>query len=111
VVRVRIVRDKRKFEAAALVAYAQVPMGMGLVFTAMERDSAEVLNSWIAELSEEQPREPAAPLTTPTTVPTAEASEEKSSLQPILYALITLLIRKNIITETEGAGLLRQMFR
>jgi hypothetical protein len=86
-------------------------MGMGLVFTAMERDSAEVLNSWIAELSEEQPREPAAPLTTPTTVPTAEASEEKSSLQPILYALITLLIRKNIITETEGAGLLRQMFR
>jgi hypothetical protein len=110
-VRVRIVRDKRKFEAAGVVAYAQVPMGMWLSFTAMERDDREVLSSWIAELTGEQPRDPAAPLTTPTTAPAAEASEEKPSLQPILYALITLLIRKKIITEKEGTELLHQMFQ
>jgi hypothetical protein len=28
-----------------------------------------------------------------------------------LHELITLLIRKKLITENEGAGLLRQMFR
>jgi hypothetical protein len=107
VVSVRIVRDSREFEAAAAVTYAHVSMGMGLAFTAIKHEHQEVLRSWIAELSGEQPQQ-AAPSTAepePTTV------EANSNTQLALHELITLLIRKKLITENEGAGLLRQMFR
>jgi hypothetical protein len=106
-VSVRIVRDSREFEAAAVVTSAHVSMGMGLAFTGIKREHQEVLRSWIAELSGEQPQE-AAVLTTEPETGTIEAN---SNMQLALHELITLLIRKKLITENEGAGLLRQMFR
>jgi PilZ domain len=111
VVRVRIVRNEREFEAEAIVAYAQIPMGMGLAFTGMKSEDQETLRCWISELSGGQPCELAATLATPTIVPEAGTNEKMAAIQPILYGLITLLIRKNVITETEGAGLLRQLFQ
>ena len=53
-VRIRIERDMSEFDAAAIVAYAHVSMGMGLAFTAIKDDYQGVLRSWIAELSGEQ---------------------------------------------------------
>lgn len=110
VVKVRIVRNQREFEAEAVVAYAQIPMGMGLAFTGLKGEDQETLRSWIGELSGEQPRELAATLATPTIVPGVGANEKMATIQPVIYGLINLLIRKKIITETEAAGLLRQLF-
>jgi hypothetical protein len=107
VVRVRMERDKREFEAEAVVAYAHVSMGMGLAFTEIKPEHQEILRSWIADLSGEQPCEPG--------VSTAEretdATETNARMQLVLNELITLLIRKRMITETEGARLQRQMIR
>jgi hypothetical protein len=107
VVRVRIVRDSREFEAAAAVAYAHVSMGMGLAFTEIKREHQDVLRSWIAELSGEQPPEPAVSETEPETGPI----DGNGNMRLVLNELIYLLVRKKIITENEGAGFLRQMFR
>ena len=121
VVRIRLVRDSRAFEAAAVITYAHTSMGMGLAFTGMKREDQEVLRSWIADLSGEQPPEltvslePSAPAPAPPAPPPmaleTEATETNASLQPIVYELITLLMRKKLITENEGALLLRRMFQ
>jgi hypothetical protein len=107
VVRVRIERDKREFEAEAVVAYAYVSMGMGLAFKEIKPEHEDVLRSWIADLSGEQPPEPA----TSTSERETEATEVNANVRLVLNELITLLVRKGMITETEGARLLRQMFR
>jgi hypothetical protein len=92
-------------------------MGMGLAFTGMKREDQEVLRSRIADLSGEQPAELAvsleapAPSAPPPAARETEAAEANASLQPIVYELITLLMRKKLITENEGALLLRRMFQ
>jgi hypothetical protein len=107
VVKVRIVRDTREFEASAVVAYAHVQMGMGLSFTEIKREHQDVLRSWIAELSGEQPSEAAVS----TAEPETGAIETDANMRLVLNELIYLLVRKKIITENEATGLLRQMFR
>ena len=107
VVRVRIERDKREFEAAAVVTYAHVSMGMGLAFTEIKRVHQDVLRSWIANLSGEKLPEPAVS----TTEPEAGAIEANADMRLIMNELINLLMNKKIITENEGSELLRQKFR
>ena len=107
VVRVRLERDTREIEASAVVAYAHVSMGMGLAFTEIKREHQDVLRSWIADLSGEHSPEPAATAVEPE----AEAIDAEANMRSVLNELIYLLVRKKIITENEGTGLLRQMFR
>jgi hypothetical protein len=107
VVRIRLERDKREFEAAAVVTYALASMGMGLAFTGIKREHQVVLRSWLADLSGEQPAE----LAVSTTEPETETIDANANVRFVLNELITLLVRKKIITENEGTGLLRQMFR
>src|SRR5579864_8912707 len=106
-VRIRMKRDTREFEAAAVVAYAHVSMGMGLAFTEIKREHQAVLRSWIADLSGDQAPEPAASATEPET----GEIDANANIRLILNELIYLLVRKKIITENEGSALLRQMFR
>jgi PilZ domain-containing protein len=113
-VKIRMERDKREFMAAAVVAYAHASMGMGLAFTEMKREHWDVLRSWIAELSGEQPPEPTLAKTGP---PEAEPetatanADSDASLRLVLNELIYLLARKKVITEAEASKLLHQMFR
>jgi len=106
-VRIRIERDMRVFEAAAIVAYAHVSLGMGLAFTAIKDDYQGVLHSWIAELSGEQSPK--------LEVATAEAEtgdyDSIANLRQVLNEFINLMVRKKMITENDAAGLLRQLFR
>jgi hypothetical protein len=106
-VRVRLAYDSREFDAAAVVTYAHVSMGMGLAFTGIQREHQDVLRSWLAGLSGEQPESP----TLSQAAGEAEPAEPHANMQLVLTELITLLIRKKLITEKEGAGLLHQMFR
>jgi hypothetical protein len=105
VVRVRIERDMCEFEATAVIAFAQAPMGMGLSFQEIKPPSEAVLSSWMAELSgEKSPR-------VEISYTGQEAGLRSSNIGLILNELISLMIRKKLITENEGAALLRQMFR
>jgi len=107
IVRVRLERGLHEFEAAAVVAYAHVSMGMGLTFTEMKREHQEILRFWIAELSGEKPCEPAPSIAEPKT----EAADADANMRLVLNELIFLLVRKKIFTENEGAELLHKMFR
>ena len=107
VVRVRIERDLREFEAAATVAYAHASMGMGLMFTEVGPEHQAILRSWIAELSGEQP--PTLEVSTAGSEP--GQYDSTTNMRQVLNELIKLLLRKKIITENEGADLLRQVYR
>jgi len=107
IVRVRMERDARVFEAVAVVAYAPVSMGMGLTFTEIKHEYRGVLRAWIAELSGERISEPAAS----TTEPEAGEIEADANLHSVLNELIYLLVRKKIIAENIGAELIRKMLR
>jgi hypothetical protein len=98
--------NNREFEAGAVVAYAHASMGMGLAFTSIKHEHQDVLRSWIAELSGELPPEPAVSSTELET----GAIESDANMRLVMHELITLLVRKKIITENEGSELLRQMF-
>lgn len=104
-VRVRIERDMHEFEATAVVAFAQAPMGMGLAFREIKPESEAVLRSWISELSgEESPK-------VEVSYTGQEAGLRSSNVGQVLNELINLMVRKKLVTENEGAALLRQMFR
>lgn len=103
-VRVRLTHHERTFEALGTVVHSQPGMGMGIAFTRIEPDQKAVLEKWLAELRGES-------------VPAAEAPESQQPVREpvperhILSQLISLLINKGILSESEGSALLRQLQR
>jgi hypothetical protein len=107
IVRIRMDRDLRVFEALGTVIYAALSMGMGLTFTKIKPEHQAVLEAWMAGLSGDQ-------LPEPEVVATGREAGMLSavlSLRQVLNELINLTVRKGIINENEGAALLRRMFR
>ncbi len=107
-VRLSLENEKQKMETLAVVVYASIPMGMGLV---LYRNSARpTRNSWVldAQVSEgEPPRE----LGVVTPAPGGITRAELTNSQLVLNELIYLMVRKKLITENEGLELLRKMFQ
>lgn len=108
--RINIQHDSREFQAKAVVAYAHPSMGMGITFTEVKEDSRDVLRFWIADLSGESIAEP-EPVRTPAVAVSSVDSDSNSHMRLVLNELITLLVRKKIITEMEGAELLFRALR
>jgi len=107
VVRIRVENDTREFASMAIVAYAHASMGMGLRFTDMKPAHRQVLRYWIAGLSGEALPEPAAAATDAQN----ESQEMESNMRLVLSELISLLVSKKILTQSEGAEMLLQVFR
>ena len=106
-VRLCLENGSRKFEAMARITYCHPSMGMGMMFTEIKPENLRVLQTWIAELSGQTPPDfDAAPGESE-----ASMSAEMVTLRQVLNELIILMVRKKHISENEGAGLLRQMFR
>ena len=104
-VKLRLSQGNRSFECQAAVIYSHVGMGMGLAFTEVGPDQQSVLQEWLGVLSGEL---------TPSSEPQPVAESPLYSSQNerhVLNQLISLLIRKRILTETEGMTLLRELFR
>src|SRR6267154_4148671 len=105
-VRVRLEREKKVFEAMATVSYAQQSFGMGLAFTEVKPEHQVVLQSWIAELTGEALPE--------TNASVAESDSGEISavlhLQQVLNELINLMVRKKVINAVEATALLRKIF-
>jgi hypothetical protein len=107
VVRVRFERELHKFEAMAVVTYALQSMGMGVAFTSIAPEDVAVLKAWMEEMSGEQP--PATEIGT--SDPQSGKLPTIMNSQQVLNELISLMVRKELITEIEGLDLLRQLFR
>jgi hypothetical protein len=106
--RVTIQHDSREFRAMAVVAYCHPSMGMGIRFTEMEVESRNILRYWVADLSGEPIPKPEPAEAPSSMLPSADAD---SNMRLVLNELITLLVRKKIITEMEGAELLFRALR
>jgi hypothetical protein len=106
--RINIRHDSHEFTASAVVVYAHPSMGMGVTFTDVKEDSRELLRFWIADLTGDSMAGPG-----PVKTPSVEISSARPEpqLRLVLNELITLLVRKKILTEAEGAELLMQAFR
>ena len=104
VVHVKLVRDKRVFEARARVNNSHPGVGMGLWFTeVLRQDQQALLEFWIAQLSGRSPGEfEAKP-------ESAREREAPRPRDPVLAKLIALLVRKGYLTEAEGQELLREL--
>jgi len=107
VLRIRIEHEMREFQAMAIVTYAHPSMGMGIRFTEIKPQYQVVLRYWIAGLSGQ-----ASPAPPPSTkIEDAPAIDADSSAQLVFNELISLLVRKRILTENEMTELLVQLFR
>jgi hypothetical protein len=105
-VRLCLEHEVQEFQAIATVAYANAPMGMGLAFSDIEPESQAVLKTWLAKLSGGHPPEAGV-----MTGPEGGVLAAAANVRHVMKELITLMVRKKIISENEGAGLMRQMFR
>ena len=110
-VALRLTMEQKSFQANASVAYSMPGMGMGLAFTAAEPNQVWVLKQWIGELSGERHHDLA-----PVQPPKREEPEEDNT-QPtagsesvfVLNELIISLMRKKVLTESEGKLLLKKL--
>ena len=105
-VRIRVTASKKTFETQGVVVYSLPNMGMGIAFSEPEPAHAAILKSWIDELSGavEAGFEPSE-----TDAPTSAQSAHKDAQLHVLQELITALMRKNTLTETEGKALLQHL--
>jgi len=115
-VSVRLEHNQRKFETDAVVTYSHSSMGMGISFTGTTAEHRAVLQAWIAELSGEPvPGPETAPVPQPPAIIPEEETDDTldtiSKVRQVMNEFINLMIRKKVITEKEGAGLLRQLFQ
>jgi hypothetical protein len=102
-----ITRDNQSFKTQAQVVYSQVGMGMGLFFTTAEPEQLRLLETWLGELGGGKQREPDVPIFE---LQPDSAKSTDHQLRDILGELITLLSRKNIVSDSEGKAMLRKLF-
>ncbi len=99
--------EQKTFEAKARVVYAQMGMGMGLAFTSVEPDQLFVLEKWLGNLSGKIPPERVAH--EPQEYVQQEAGRAEAGF--VLNELIIALMRKHVLSESEGKQLLQKLVR
>jgi hypothetical protein len=113
-VSMRIVVESKTFTAPARVVFAAPGMGMGLMFTGVEPGQLPVLDTWLAQLSGEAlPEPPGAKQETLSEKPATEQAQEAPRREQnyVLNELIIALMRKNVLSDSEGKGLLQKLLQ
>jgi hypothetical protein len=111
-VSLRLTSEDRSFESRARVVYETPGVGMGLAFMSVEPDQLWVLEKWLGKLSGQLPpefhdEEPMAVVSRgPEPEPTANAEPSF-----VLNELIIALMRKRVLSESEGKQLLQKLMR
>jgi hypothetical protein len=115
-VSLRLPNGNKKFDGRARVVYEAPGSGMGLAFTAIEPDQLWVLEKWLGALSGELVPELHGheDETNELVVQDAVASRGPSVNAEqgfVLNELIIALMRKHVLSETEGKQLLQKLMR
>jgi hypothetical protein len=111
-VKIRILRETKSFEAQGKVTYSLPGMGMGLMFTAAEPKQRRVLERWLAEITgdivpeDEEPEPEPAQKPQPTQVSGVSAEQTY-----VLHELLITLMRKGLLSDTEGKAMLQRLLR
>lgn len=107
-VKLRITKDQKTLEVRAKVVNSLVGSGMGLMFTDVQPEPLGMLEKWLGELSGESLPEPEG-WGQQEQAPIEERLKDKE--QYVLNELIIALMRKRVLTETEGQAMLRKLHR
>jgi hypothetical protein len=108
-VRVNLERHQQNFEADAVVSYSLQSLGMGVFFTKINPADDSLLHAWIAELSGNSTVQQNKPEELATQVESNAATI--ANLRQTMNELISLLVRKGVLAETEAAALLQRIYR
>ena len=92
-----------EFKAMATVVYALPTLGMGIHFEDIAPEMRPIMEKWIAGVQGEFSMD-----TTPTD---GHAPASKSTERKVLYRLVELLMRKSLVSQTEGIDLLAELLR
>ncbi len=108
VVKIHISNASRTFETSGIVVYALANMGMGLAFDTPAPDQLTVLQKWLGELSGESPCEfdPSA-----NAMPQRADQSSTENQRAVLQELLTTLMHKGTLTNSEGTALIQRLFR
>jgi hypothetical protein len=102
-VRVTIRNGKAQFEANGLVIYSQSGLGMGIAFDELDSEQRLTLKSWLADSNlPQQPVEDEAGPGAPKGTALAQRTHHA-----VLARLVQLMIHKGILSEAEGASILK----
>jgi hypothetical protein len=116
-VKIRITHENREFEAVGVVAYAHARMGMGLSFTEVKPEHQVALRAWISGLSGGPVAEGVAVVPEATGIPAVDLPREMparaadANVRLVVYKVIMLMVRNEMISESESTELLRLLLR
>jgi hypothetical protein len=80
-------------------------MGMGLLFTTADPEELRLLGTWLNELGGGKQRERSAPAQ----MPADAAKDNDHTLRDIVSDLISVLVRKSVVNDSEGKAMLRKL--
>ena len=107
-IRLSITRDNVSFKTQGKVAYSNLGMGMGVLFTTAEPDQLQSLGKWLTELSGGKPAAQPPPVAK---IQTESAKNVDTELRKIFSDLVSVLNVKNILNDSEAMALLRKLSR
>lgn len=99
-VNVRLHKDNMSFEANGTVTFSQAGLGMGIAFGELAPEKQAAFDAWLAEMTMVRP----ATFETHRAAGRGTPGKDKGSA--LTQRLIRLLVKRNLITETEAAALL-----
>jgi hypothetical protein len=106
-VEVALHRQGRTLRVHALVSYAvhDRNIGMGLSFTAMSAEAGATLLDWVTGLTSEPAQKPAPRHLRPTAAGSEAQLTREQGLERVIGELVALLVRKQLLTDSEAAPL------
>jgi PilZ domain len=104
--KMRIMKNKTPFLEQGRVAYSSGGMGMGVRFTEVAPEQILMLEKWINELSGVLPFEDEEP---DEGLPARAAQGSGNEASYVLNEVIIALMRKGILSDGEGKGMLQKL--
>lgn len=108
-VQVHLSSGQRTFQSQATVIYAIPGMGMGLAFSEMPSKQATILETWIGELSGEVKPQTTIGIDSGGDFQANIAPENPTKLSAAVAELISLLARKQLLTDSEASELRKKL--
>ncbi len=112
IVKMRLMKENRAFEAHAEVVYSLVGMGMGVKFTEVEPEELWTVEKWLGELSGELLPEPDVQLQAePSCDEGKPADKDFQVLSEVLNDLLTEIMKRGALPPEKCEAMLRKLSR
>jgi hypothetical protein len=108
IVELRLIKEKRSFEAQAEVVYSLAGMGMAVKFKCADPEKLWILDKWIGELSGEFPPESEIPQVSGES---CIQEEQNNDVCLVVHELLMEMMRQDVLPEAKCRALLQKLKR